>query len=201
MSENRAPSDVPILDVLADRWSPRAFSERLVEKDKVASMMEAARWAPSCFNEQPWNFIIADKHEDPDGYHRLFECMLEGNQAWAGTAPVLMLSVAKMFFEYNNKPNRFGYHDLGMAVGNMLAQASSMDLYVHQMAGYHKDMARDSFRIPEGYEAVAMFAVGYLGDPSQLPEGTSEREDEPRKRYPMTEFTYAGIWDKPYSFK
>jgi len=200
MSKNRAPSDVPILDVLADRWSPRAFSERSVESDKVASMMEAARWAPSCFNEQPWSFIIADKHEDPDGYHRLFDCMLEGNQAWAGTAPILMLSVAKMFFEYNNKPNRFGYHDLGMAVGNLLAQASSMDLYVHQMAGYHKGMAQKIFRIPQGYEPVAMFAVGYLGDPSQLPEGTRERETEPRKRYPVAEFTYAGIWDKPYSF-
>lgn len=201
MSENRAPSDFPILDVLADRWSPRAFAERSVEKDKIAKMMEAARWAPSCFNEQPWGFIIADKNEDPVGYKRLYDCLMTGNQAWAGTAPLLMLSVAKMFFEYNNKPNRFGYHDLGMAVGNLLAQTTSMGLYVHQMAGYHRDMARDVFRIPEGFDPVAMFAVGYLGSPDQLPEGTSEREAEPRKRFPATEFTYGGLWDNPYPLK
>ena len=201
MSENRAPSDVPILDVLADRWSPRSFSDKPVEKEKILKMLEAARWAPSCFNEQPWSFVISDKNEDPDGYKRLFNCLLEGNQAWAGTAPILMLSVAKLFFEYNNKPNRFGYHDVGMAVGNLLAQGTSMNLYVHQMAGYQKDAARSVFGIPDGYDPVAMFAVGYLGEADQLPEGVTEREDEPRKRYPVEEFTYGGIWDAPFSLK
>jgi nitroreductase len=178
---------------LRRRWSPRAFSARNVEPGKLRSLLEAARWAASSFNEQPWSFIVAAK-DDSETYPRLLDCLSEGNQKWAKSAPVLMLSVAKRHFDRNDKENRHAYHDVGLAVGNLIFQATALGLFVHQMAGFSVDKAREHFNIPEGHDPVAAIAIGYLGEPKTLPQDLREREVAPRARKALTEFVFSGKW-------
>lgn len=194
--DKSAATQVRIHDLLARRWSPRAFDERLVESGTVASLFEAARWAPSFSNEQPWRFVVATK-DDPGAYDRLLACLLEGNRKWACRAPVLMLSVARLTFEDGGKPNRHALHDTGMALENLLLQATALGLAAHPMAGFDLDKARTDLRIPSGFEPVAMVAVGYPGDPGLLPEYLQQREVKPRERRPVSGFVYAGLWDAP----
>ena len=188
----------PIHNLLNQRWSPRAFSERRVEKEKLIALFEAARWAPSCFNEQPWSFIVTTR-EEPAEYERMLACLVDTNIRWARLAPVLMLSVAKLNFEYNGKPNRHAFHDVGLAVENLIVQASAFGLYVHQMAGYHLDRAREAFAIPATHEPVAGIALGYLGDPEQLPEDLRDREKAHRERMPLKDFVFSGAWNRTSS--
>jgi nitroreductase len=185
--------DHPILDILRKRWSPRAFADRPVEPTKLQSLMEAARWAPSCFNEQPWSFIIATK-DNADEYHRLLACLVEKNQSWAKSAPVLMISVAARNFAQTGKPNRHWFHDVGLAVSDLVTQATALDLFVHQMAGFSPDKARETYGIPETHEAVAAIAIGYLGDPNTLPDDLKERELNSATRKKMSEFVFTGKW-------
>ena len=133
--EKPAPTDHPIEEILRRRWSPRAFSDRIVEPEKLQSLWEAARWAASSFNEQPWYFIVATKQKLEE-HARLLSCLVEKNQQWARLAPVLMVSIAKLNFEKTGKPNRHAFHDVGLAMGNMLVQATALGLFVHQMAGF-----------------------------------------------------------------
>jgi nitroreductase len=191
--EKPAGTASPIHDLLRRRWSPRAFSERPVEQEKLLSMFEAARWAPSSNNEQPWSFVMAIK-DDEAGYRRLFECLKEGNKKWAFRAPVLALSVARLNFEDDGTPNRHAVHDTGMAVFSLVMQATALGLIVHQMAGYDVEKARKDLHIPAGHDPVAMIAIGYPGDPEQLPDYLREREFKPRERKPMSEFVFEGAW-------
>jgi len=183
----------PIHELLRERWSPRAFADRMVEPEELRSLLEAARWAPSSFNEQPWSFIVATK-EHPGEYERLLSCLVEGNIRWAQHAPVLMLSVAKLAFERNQKPNRHAFHDVGLAVENLVIQGMALGLFVHQMAGFHADKARELYGIPEGHEPVAAMAIGYLDDPGRLPDDLREREVAPRFRKPLESFVFSGQW-------
>ena len=185
-------------ELLEQRWSPVAFSPRLVEPEKLRSVLEAARWAPSSFNEQPWIYLVATK-EDPENFQKLLGCLVEGNQAWAKNAPVLMLSVAKLSFAMNGKPNRHALHDVGAASANLTLQATALGLFVHQMAGFDIEKARREFSIPEGYEPGAAIALGYLGDDSGLPEKLRARNKSARKRKPLSEFVFAGAWGKTSS--
>jgi nitroreductase len=166
-------------DVLARRWSPRAFSAKPVEQEKLLRHFEAARWAPSSGNDQPWNFVFATVENSAE-HGRLASCLNERNHRWAGLAPVLMFSVARMRFICNGNENRHAFHDLGMAVGNMLVQATAMGLYVHQMAGFDRDAARQKLGIPEGHEPVAAIALGYPGDLNDLLDDLRKRELAPR---------------------
>lgn len=191
--EKLAETQYPIHDLLRRRWSPRAFSDRRVEPDKLRSLWEAARWAPSSYNEQPWSFIVATK-EDEAEYARLLSCLVEGNIQWAQHAPVLMVSVARLSFEEDGKPNRHAFHDVGQAVANLIVQATALGLVVHQMAGIFPDKIRELYGIPEGYEAVAGIALGYPGDPATLPERLRQRELAPRSRNPIQGFVFAGRW-------
>ncbi len=193
MIEKLAETKHPIHDLLRRRWSPRAFADRAVEPEKLRILLEAARWAPSSFNEQPWSFIVAT-HENRVEYERLLSCLVEGNQRWAKTAPVLMLSVAKLAFERTGKPNRHAFHDVGLAVENLVIQATALGLIVHQMAGFDVEKAREQFQIPEGVEPVAAIALGYPGDLENLPEPLRERERAPRTRKPLEEFVFSGHW-------
>jgi len=188
-----AETRYPIHELLRERWSPRAFADRTVEPEKLRSLLEAARWAPSSFNEQPWSFIVATK-EHPGEYERLLSCLVEGNIRWAQHAPVLMLSVAKLAFERNQKPNRHAFHDVGLAVENLVIQATALGLAVHQMAGFHVDKARELFSIPDGHEPVAALVLGFPGDPAGLPEDLRERERAPRTRKPLESFVFSGQW-------
>jgi nitroreductase len=191
--EKPAETHYPIHDLLRRRWSPRAYSERMVDMETLKSLFEAARWAPSSSNEQPWHFIVGTK-ADPPGYDRLFACLKEGNQKWVFRAPVLMLSVARLNFEDEGTPNRHAWHDTGMAALSVCLQATAMGLIAHQMAGFEIEKARTDLGIPEGHEPVAMIAVGYPGDAALLPEYLREREMKPRERKPLTAFVSEGTW-------
>jgi nitroreductase len=191
--EKPAPTDYPIEEIIRRRWSPRAFSEQPVEPAKLTSLFEAARWAPSSFNEQPWVYIIATK-DKPDEYAQMLSCLVEKNQQWAQLAPVLMVSVAKLNFEKNGKANRHAFHDVGLATGTMLVQATALGLFVHQMAGFSVERVRETYGLPEGFEPVAAIAVGYPADPEALPEPFREQEVAPRRRKPISDFVFEVKW-------
>ncbi len=184
-----APTEFPILPYLAERWSPVAFSSRPVEEEKLQRLFEAARWAPSCSNEQPWIFVV--NYHGTEEFDRMADCLVEGNW-WAKNAPVLALSVARMTFQRDGKPNRHGMYDTGAAATNLLTQAVAEGLMVHQMAGYHVDKARAVLQIPEHHELCAMMAIGYYGDQDGLPEKYRLREEAPRQRRPQSEFVFTG---------
>ncbi|BCA55275.1 Nitroreductase [Nitrospira sp. KM1] len=196
--EKPADTHHPIHDLLRRRWSPRAFADRPLEPDKLKSLFEAARWAPSSNNEQPWRFIVTDRKENRDDFDRLFACLSEGNKKWVHLAPVLMLSVASLNFEDDGKPNRHAMHDTGLAVENLVLQATALGLQAHQMAGFDVERARTDCGIPPGFEPVAMIAVGYPGDPAVLPEYLQERERKPRERRPIGESVVSGQWGRRF---
>ncbi len=193
--EKPAETKYPVHELLRRRWSPVAFSDRRVDPETIGSLLEAARWAPSSFNEQPWSFIVATKDE-PAEFERLLGCLVEGNITWAKQAPVLMLSVAKLNFARNQKPNRHAFHDVGLAAANLVVQATSLGLAVHQMAGILPDKAREVYGIPEDYEVVAGIALGYPGDAAKLDEKLRRREQAPRSRKPLEEFVFTDRWGK-----
>jgi nitroreductase len=197
--EKTAKTDAPIHELLAQRWSPRAFSSRPVEPEKLRSLFEAARWAPSSFNEQPWAFLVTTQ-QDPEAFAAMLSVLVEGNRAWAKDAPVLMLSVAKLNFERTAQPNRHAFHDVGLATANLMTQATALGLSVHAMAGFDVKKAREVFGIPEGWEAVAAIALGYPGDPESLAEKLRARELAPRSRKPLEQMVFSGKWGQtaPY---
>jgi nitroreductase len=188
--KNTAKTEFPILPVLANRWSPVAFSNRPVEPDKLERLFEAARWAPSCSNEQPWIFVVT--HHGTEGFNHMAECLVEGN-GWAKNAALLMLSVARMTFSRNGTPNRHGMYDTGAAVANLLVQATAEGLEVHQMAGYDVQKARQVLNVPEHDALCAMIAVGYYADHDSLPEKYRLREETVRQRKPQREFVFADV--------
>jgi nitroreductase len=194
--EKPASAQHAITDLIARRWSPRAFQERPVEPEKIKSLFEAARWAPSSNNEQPWRFLAATRDSQSD-YEKLFGCLSQGNAKWVFRAPVLMLSVASLFFEDDGKPNRHALHDTGMAVENLVLQATALGLQAHQMAGYDAERARKECQIPSAFEPVAMIAIGYPGDPAILPDYLRERELKPRERQPIEDFVFSASWGRP----
>jgi nitroreductase len=188
--KNTAKTEFPILPVLAERWSPLAFSSRPVEQDKLERLFEAARWAPSSSNEQPWVFIVT--HNGTEGFNRMAECLAEGN-GWAKHAAVLMLSVARMTFSRNGTPNRHGMYDTGAAVANLLVQATAEGLEAHQMAGFDVEKAREALHIKEHDALCAMIAIGYYGDHDSLPEKQRMREEASRQRKPQSAFVFADV--------
>jgi len=188
-----ADTTYPIEPLLTRRWSPRAFADRPVEPEKLLRLWEAARWAASCSNQQPWYFIVATR-EDEAEYARLLSCLRENNQQWASHAPVLMVSVAKLAFDMNSQPNRYAFHDVGLAVANLIVQATALGLFVHQMAGFYPDKVRELYGVPDGFEPVAGIVLGYPGDPAILSEELQQRELAPRARNPLTTFVFQGTW-------
>lgn len=148
-------------------------------------LFEAARWAASCMNEQPWRFIYATQ-EQPAQHGRLFDCLVPANQEWVKTAPLLVMTLIRTVYD-NGKPNRWAMHDLGLAVGNLTTQATAMGLYVHNMAGFSVEKARQTFGLAPEIEPVTMIAIGYLGDPAQLNARLREREEAVQERKPLTE--------------
>ena len=177
-----------IHELLARRWSPRAFSQRPVEAAKLAWLFEAARWAPSSYNAQPWAFIVATR-EDGEGYNRLLSTLVDVNRQWAQQSPVLILAVAKNDFDHVPRPNRHALYDLGQAVANLTTQATSLDLYIHQMGGFDPRLARELFAIPAGFEPVAVLALGYQEGEPEVPAG--------RTRKPLSDFVFSGSWGRP----
>jgi nitroreductase len=200
--EKPASADYPINELMRRRWSPRAFEEgKAVEREKLLTLLEAARWAPSCFNDQPRFFLVFDG-SDADALERARACLVPGN-AWALKAPVLLLSVARETFEKNGKPNRWAQHDVGLATENLFLEAVEIGLAAHAMAGYDADRARKEFEIPEGFTPIAMIAIGYpyRGKLEELDEKLRAKELAPRERKPIGRMAFAGKWGAAYPEK
>ncbi len=194
-----AEVSVPILDAIARRWSPVGFAGRPVPPEALRACLEAARWAPSCFNEQPWVFLVARKGEA--AYERLFGTLSERNRAWAGAAPVLLLAVARERFTKNGNPNRHAQYDTGQAMAMLLVQATALGLHAHQMAGFDAAASAEVFGIPEDATPMAVLALGYLGEVADLPDALRERELSARSRVPLPAIARESAWEGPPAFE
>ena len=194
--EKPAPTDHDVHELIRNRWSPRAFSQKAVTEEAIRSLFEAARWAPSSFNEQPWRFLVA-RAQDPQKYERMLSCLVEKNQQWAKLAPVLAISVARTLFARNDKPNRHALYDVGQATAQLALQAMALGLYVHQMAGFSSERTRELYAIPDDCEPVAALAIGYPGDLSVLPKDFLESERRERSRRGQDEIVFDDAWKNP----
>lgn len=190
----RAVTVPGVMEEMIQRWSPRAFAEKPVSDVDLRRIFEAAHWAASSFNEQPWRFFVGRKGDET--YAKIFDSLLGFNQAWAGQAPVLILSVGKKTFSHNGSPNRYGLHDTGAATAYLVLQSVALGLRAHSMGGFDHEKARAAFSIPDDYELGAVTALGYFGDPDTLPEKAREQELAPRTRKPLSEIVFTD-WEKP----
>lgn len=195
----RAATDHPIHDLIAERWSPCGFDSRPVAQSDLASLFEAARWAPSSYNEQPWRFVVA-RREDGEDYERMLSCLMEGNREWAQHAPVLVLTVAAMKLARNGKPNGKALYDLGQATALLSVEATARGLFVHQMGGLDPGRARELYAVPGDYDVVTALAIGYLGDPAQFSDAIRTRDGGDRERRPASDVVWAGRWGRTAGF-
>ncbi len=186
MNDRQAKTDYPIMDEIAERWSPISFEPKPLCEGELASLFEAARWAPSSMNAQPWEYIYARRENEVE-FDRLFSCLNEGNQVWAHECSVLIVTVT-------NGEGRYAYHDAGLALENLAIQATSMGLHIHPMGGFSPSKATELLGIPEGHRPVAMIAVGYLADDSALDENLIRKNRRERVRKPISEFCFEGTW-------
>lgn len=191
--QKSASIDSPVHELIRERWSPRAFADKAIAPDILRSLFEAARWAPSSNNEQPWVYLAATK-DDKENFAKTLSVLVEFNANWAKSAPVLAIAVAKLTFAKNNTPNRCAPYDLGAASALLTVEATSRGLFVHQMAGFDPEKARQVFGIPPGWDPFAALAIGYPGDPASLPQPLKDREMAPRTRKPIAEFVMTGQW-------
>jgi nitroreductase len=192
-AQKQATPAHPIHELIARRWSPYAFADRPVSEGDLRAVFEAARWAASSYNEQPWSYIVATKATSDD-FARVLSCLVEGNQAWAAAAPVLAIGCTSLTFARNNKPNAAAVHDLGIASATLTLEATARGLFVHQMIGILPDKVRELYRVPEGVQPTTGLAIGYAADPAALPEKYRERDLAPRPRKPLAEFVFGGEW-------
>jgi nitroreductase len=191
--EKPAPAQYPIHDLIRSRWSPRAFSPQPVSEETLHTLFEAARWAPSSMNAQPWNFLYATPTGQPQAHASLAETLNANNRRWAPTAPLLVLVLAKTERE-PGKPNAYAAYDTAQAVTLMTIQATALGIRVHQMGGFDANLARERFAIPPEYQPLVILAAGYPGEVEELPEDLRERELSARERKNQADFVYVGEW-------
>jgi len=197
MSESRGNSSAEVHELIAKRWSPRAFdSVKPVEREKLLSLLDAARWAPSCFGDEPWRYVVCDRFEDESAWQSLLSCLAEKNQLWAKHAPVLMVSCADSEFRQNGNANRWGQHDTGAASISLCLQATALGLASHQMGGFDVDAVRRAFDVPEQFMPMSVIAIGYAGSIDELHEDFRPMEEGDRKRQPLGENFFAGKWGR-----
>jgi nitroreductase len=202
VTDKMAITQTPIHDLLARRWSGRAYdADKRVSRAQILALLEAARWAPSCFGDQPWRYLVWDRHSDAAAWQKAFGCLGEWNQNWVKNAPVLLLATADSVFQKNAKPNRWGQYDTGAASENLCLQAVALGLMAHQMGGFDGDKARLTFNIPAAYTPMAMIAVGYPGVPAVLNDELKELELAVRARHPLGERFFEGAWGVPIQTK
>ncbi|MCF7804455.1 MAG: nitroreductase family protein [Candidatus Marinimicrobia bacterium] len=190
-----AETAYPLHQPLKERWSSRAFSGEPVNPEIIGSLLEAARWTPSSMNAQPWRFVVATKDE-PKNYNRLFASLSEKNQQWAGKAPVLILAVAKTEMDGGYGPKSYAEYDTGQAVAHLTIQATTLGLNLHQMGGFSKEQVRESLELPDDYQPMTIVAIGYPGEPGELPPTFQARERSPRSRRALADIAYAGEWSR-----
>ncbi len=193
-----APTEHPVHEIIRARWSPRAFADKAIPAEVLRSLFEAARWAPSSSNEQPWAFAVATRDE-VEAHSRILSTLVEFNQVWAKHAPLLGIAVSALSFR-NGNANRNAFYDTGAAMAYLTVEATTRGLFVHQMAGFDHRKASEVLSIPTGWEPIAAFVVGYPGDPQNLPETLREREMAERTRKPLKEFVMSGKWGEPARF-
>lgn len=181
-----------ISEGIEKRWSPRAFADKMIETETLKALFEAAGSAPSAFNEQPWRYIAGIKGDDT--YELVKKCLVEFNQDWASSAPVIMIGIASNQFKRNQKTNSHAWHDLGAATSYLTLQAIEHNIFVHQMGGFSAEKAREIFSIPDGFEAVTAIALGYIGDISRIPESMHEDEKKRSGRMSVSEFVFGKDW-------
>ena len=198
MFNKKIETKATIHKLIASRWSGRAYdSERSLSREQIISLIEAARWAPSCFGDQPWRFIVFDKTTNQSAWEKAIDCLAEGNQEWAKDAPLLLLACADSVLSKNGNPNRWGQYDTGAASENLCLQATALGLMVHQMGGFSVDKARNLFTIPEQFTPMAMMTVGYQLAEKEIPNEIKEQEYSERARNPIDENFFDGVWDNP----
>lgn len=185
-----AETAAPVHELIRNRWSPRAFDPQPVPRQAVVSIFEAARWAASASNEQPWHFIIAGR-EDAEAFGRALDCLVPGNQAWAKNAGLLALTIVRLT-RGNGEPYRHALHDMGLAAAQLTFQAMAAGLMVHQMAGIDRDKVRATYQVPAGYDPVTAIAIGRQADPAALPVEKQQQERAPRQRKALAEMVFAG---------
>jgi nitroreductase len=192
-----ATPDHPILQPITERWSPYVFNGQPVEREKLLSCLEAARWAESSYNEQPWVFFLAER-TNANEFQRALECLMEANQVWAKHAGVLLLSATSRTFKKNGSPNRVCEHDVGIAAAHMALQATALGLQAHQMAGVNLAKVRQTYNVPEGYDPLTAIAIGYPGKPAEgIDPQLTSRDEAPRGRKKLAEFVFTGNWGQP----
>lgn len=196
-SLKHAPGVAGMLEPILHRWSPRAYADKPVPAEDLKRGFEAARWAASSFNEQPWRFIVGRRGDAT--FQKILDALVPGNQAWAKDVPVLILSVARKHFAHSGQINRHSWHDTGAAMANFAVQITALGLHSHSMAGFDHEKAKAAFNIPDDFETVAVTAVGYQGDPDSLPEGPRKSEIAPRQRKDLKEIVFSE-WEKPLQF-
>lgn len=191
-----AMTQVPVHEIIARRWSPRAFDRnKPVERDKLIALLEAARWAPSCYGDEPWTYLVWDRFRDAASWETAFGCLAELNRKWVKNVPVLLVACANSVFSFNGKPNRWGEYDTGAATENLFLQAFALGLVVHEMGGFDADRIRAAFSIPEQFTPMAMIAVGYQAPVDILEEPKQKNmEVGPRARKPLPEKFFEGAW-------
>ena len=197
LEHKKAHTSVEIHPLLAWRWSPRSFIDTVPDKEVLTGLFEAARWSPSSANEQPWHFIAGIKGES-DSWDKVFSCLDDYNQEWCIFAPVLLLSVARKYFHKNNEPNRHYAYDTGQAVAHLSFQASSENLYVHQMGGFFQEKAIEIFNIPDGHEVMSAIAIGYIDSPEKLSKKNAAQEGKARIRKRLKEMIFINKWGDFY---
>jgi nitroreductase len=192
-----AITQVAINDTVANRWSGRAYNpEKMVSHDDLIALLESARWAPSCFGDQPWRFIVCNKNTDSQSWQQGFSCLAESNQLWAKDAPLLFVVCADSLFSHNLQPNRWAQYDTGAASENLCLQASSMGMMAHQMGGFNATAARIAFAIPDQFTLMAIISVGYPADSASLTPEVLSRETAARKRKPLNELFFTSSWGR-----
>lgn len=195
----RAPADEPIHALLTERYSGLSFDPRDVPAGELRSLFEAARWAPSCFNEQPWRFVVARRSEVA-AFEKMLACLVEGNRVWARDAGALVLGLVSTRFARNGLENAHARHDLGLAMGALSVEATSRGLIVHQMGGILPDLIREQYALPAEIDVVTGTAIGYAGDPSRLPDGLRARDGSPRTRRALSDSVFGGEFGTAAAF-
>ena len=191
-----ARPDYDVHELIRDRWSPRAFdADKLVPRAELMRLFEAARWAPSSGNEQPWRFIAVPRAESSDVWRAVVAGLTISNQAWAAAAPVLVVGVVRLTQEENGTLNRMAWYDAGQAISLLVVQATAQGLSVRQMAGFSHDAIRAACGIPDGFDPAVIVAIGYAGDPAALAlERHREAERQPRRRKPLSDIVFENKW-------
>lgn len=198
MQHKTAHTLEPVHDIIARRWSCRAFdANKPVSRAQILSLLEAARWAPSCFGDEPWRFIVWDKNSDRAAWEKAFHCLGEWNQNWVKNAPVLLAVTANSLFRKNGQPNRWGQYDSGAAAENLCLQAVAQGLMAHQMGGFDETKLRETYGIPAQYACMAMIAVGYQTEETVLNDELKQLETAPRSRTPLGVLFFENGWDQP----